>query len=109
MTSRPRDVDAGDLAEHDVDVLRARQNAADRRGDVGGRKSGGRDLIEQRLEQVIVVLVDDRDVERRSGKRLCGGQSAESGSDDDDAGIGHGCGILHMESAGLICMRCDIV
>jgi hypothetical protein len=42
----------------------ARQDAADRRGDIGGRQPGGRDLIEQRLEQVIVVLVDDGDVER---------------------------------------------
>ena len=43
------------------------------------------DLIEQRLEQVIVVLVDYRDVERLATQCFCGGEAAESGSDDDDA------------------------
>ena len=85
-----RDVDAGDLAEHDIHVPRARQDAADRRGDLGRREPGGRDLIEQRLEQVIIVLVDDGDVERAAGERLGGGQAAEAGSDDDDAGVHRG-------------------
>ena len=66
----PRRVDARHLAEHDIDVPRARQDAADRRGDVGRREPGGRHLIEQRLEQVIVVLVDDGDVERLPASAL---------------------------------------
>ena len=86
----PLGVDSRDLAKDHVDVLLARQNAADRRGDVGGRKPRGRDLIEQRLEQVIVVLVDDGDVEWLSGQHFRGGEPAEAGSDDDDAGVGHG-------------------
>ena len=38
---------------------------ADRGCDVGRRKSRGRDLVEQRLEQVVVLTVDDDDVDRR--------------------------------------------
>ena len=80
----PRRVDAGHLAEHHIDVLRARQNAADRRGDIGRRKAGGRHLVEQRLEQVIIVPVDHRDVEGAAGERFRGGQPAKPGTDDDD-------------------------
>jgi hypothetical protein len=81
----PRGVDAGHLTQHHVDVLLAAQNAADRRGDFGRRKSGGCDLIEQRLEQVIVVLVDHRDVEWLAVQCFRRGETTESGSDDDDA------------------------
>ena len=86
----PFRVDSRDLAKDDVDVLLARENTADRRRDVGGRKPRGRDLIEQRLEQMIVVLIDDGDVEWLSGQHFRGGEPAEAGSDDDDAGVGHG-------------------
>ena len=86
----PLRVDGRHVAENDVDVGLARENAADRRGDVGGRKPRGRDLIEQRLEQMIVVLVDDGDVEWLSGQCFRSGEAAEAGSDDDDAGVGHG-------------------
>ena len=58
-----RDVDAGHLAEKHLDVLLARQHAADRLGDIGRRQRRGRHLIEQRHEQVVVVAVDDRDVD----------------------------------------------
>ena len=44
-----------------------------------GEKSGGRHLIEQRLEQMIIVPVDQGDVERRAGQRLGGGEAAEAG------------------------------
>ncbi len=78
-------VDAGHLGELNAAIPVAAQNAADRRGDVGGRKAGRRHLVEERLEEMIVVAVDDRDAERRAGKRLGGGDAAESRADDDDA------------------------
>ncbi len=41
------------------------EQQAHRRGDRGRRQAGGRHLVEQRLEQVVVGLVDDGDVDRR--------------------------------------------
>jgi len=86
----PFRVDSRDLAKDDVDVLLARENTADGRCDVGWRKPCGRHLIEQRLKQMIVVLIDDGDVEWLSGQHFRCGQSAKAGSDDDDARVGHG-------------------
>ena len=37
------------------------EHPADRRGDVGRAERGGRHLVEQRLEEVMVRAVDDRD------------------------------------------------
>ena len=52
---------AHDLTEQHADIRLQSKQAADRRRDVGGREnSGGRDLIKQRLEQVIVAAVDER-------------------------------------------------
>ena len=54
-----------------------------------GGKPGRRDLVEQRLKQVIVVPVDDRDVGVDARERLRGKQAAEAGADDDDARTSH--------------------
>jgi hypothetical protein len=35
------------------------------------RQDAGCDLIQKRLEQVVIGAVDQRDVDRRSGQRLC--------------------------------------
>ena len=80
-----RGVDRGRLGEPDAEVALLSQNPADRRRDVAGREPGGRDLIEQRLEDVMVVPVDERDVDRRLRERLGGAQAAEPAADDDDA------------------------
>jgi hypothetical protein len=40
------------------------ENAADRRGDVGGRQDRGRHLVQKRLEQVVVAPVDDGHIGR---------------------------------------------
>src|SRR5215216_4996029 len=61
----PRSIDARDLRQDDLRVFLPTKYAANRRGDIRGRQAGGRNLIEQRLEQVIIVAVDDGDVERR--------------------------------------------
>ena len=52
-----------DLVEQHADVARFGEDRADRRGDVGRRQGGGRDLVEQGLEQVMVAPVDQRDVD----------------------------------------------
>ena len=56
----------------------------------GRRQAGGRDLVEQRLEQMVVAAVDDGDVGGGAGQRLGGAQAAEARADDDDARPGHG-------------------
>jgi len=49
-----RDINGGNLCENDLDVVLTAQNTADRRGNVGVATMLRCDLIQQRLEQVIV-------------------------------------------------------
>ena len=98
-------VDAAHVAEDDIDVPVARDHAPDGLGDVGGGKGGGRDLIEERHEEMIVAPVDDRHLDRRPAETLGTGEAAEAGPDDDDMGLrrrGHGgpplCSRLYADS-----------
>ena len=72
------DVDAAHTGEQHVAVRLAPHRRADRRADVGRRKRGGRDLVEERLKDVVVPPVDDRHRDRRPGERLRGGEAAEA-------------------------------
>ena len=56
-----RRIDAADIGEQRRDFVTVAQQIADRPGDLGCRKRGGRDLIEQRLEQMMVAAIDQRD------------------------------------------------
>ena len=68
-------------------VLRWRlSDVAQRRGDLAGREPAGGDLIEQRLEEVEVAPVDQRDLHRRAAQRLRRVEPAETAADDDDPG-----------------------
>src|SRR5919206_568525 len=80
----PRLVDAGDAAELDARVRLSGQDGADRPGDVGRREGGGRYLVEQGLEQVVVAPVDQDDVDRGAGERPGAGEAAEASPEDDD-------------------------
>jgi hypothetical protein len=62
-------------------TLQSKQ-AADRRRDIGGRQSGGRDLIKQRLEQVIVVAVNKRHSTSRAGESPGRSDAAEATPDN---------------------------
>ncbi len=64
------------------------QNVANRRGDVGRRKARGRDLVEQRLKQMMIVAVDQRDLERLTGEARGDRQSAEAAADNDHPRLG---------------------
>jgi hypothetical protein len=63
------------------------QHAADRRGDVARGERRGRDLVQQRLEEVVVVPVDQGDVDRRAIERARRAQAPEPAADDDDARV----------------------
>jgi hypothetical protein len=58
---------------------------ADRPGDLAGCERGGRDLVEQRLEQMMIAAVDQRDLDGSARKPVGRFQPAEAGADDDDA------------------------
>ena len=62
-----------------------RRIGADGIGDLGRRERPDGDLIEERLEQVVVVLVEEQHVDRCRLQRARRAQSAESGADDHDA------------------------
>ena len=53
-----------------------------------------RHLVEQRLEEVVVGAVDDRDPDRLAAERPGGEEAAEAAADDHDvvAGVGAGAG-----------------
>ena len=80
---------ATDIAEQHFDVALTAQDPADRRRDVAGRQRRRRHLIQQRLEDVMVAAIDERDPHRRPPQRARGVQAAEAAADDDDARIGH--------------------
>ena len=63
------DVDALDGRHPDGDVLLTPEQLSDRRRDVRGGQRRGSDLIEQRLEQVVVGAVDQRDADVGSPQR----------------------------------------
>ena len=78
-------IDAGHRGEQGRDLGTPAQQIADRPGDLRGRKCRGRDLIQQRLEQMMVAPVDQRDRDRRAGKPIHRLQPAKTGADDHDA------------------------
>jgi hypothetical protein len=81
------------LAEQDLGVALRAQHLADRRCDVGRAERSGRDLVEQRLEQVVVAAIDDQHVDRRATQRPRRFETAEAGADDHDARSG----CVHLE------------
>src|SRR5439155_16397031 len=77
-----RRVDCADLAQNDVDVCEPSQNATNGARNVGRRQCGGRDLIKERHEQMVVLTVDDRDLGLRATQLPGTGKAAEPCPDD---------------------------
>ena len=61
-----------------VALCSRRTMRADGLRDLRRREPGHGDLVEQRLERVMVRAVDERDPHRRALERLRGGQAAEA-------------------------------
>jgi hypothetical protein len=82
-----REIDVLDGPEVDLDVRGALELRPDRHCDVGGVEPRGRDLVQQRLEQVVIAAIDDGHVDVAvPGERLRGFQPRESAADDHDVG-----------------------
>src|SRR5204863_3735539 len=82
-----RGVDAGDLGLQHREVAALHlpaQRVADRRADGRRAEARSRHLVQQRLEQVVVGAVDQRDLDVGPGQRAHGLQAAETAADDDD-------------------------
>ena len=78
-------IEASHLGQDHVDVFAPAQNVAQHGRDRSRRQDAGGHLVEQRLEQVVIAPVDERDVEVGRGEQAGGGQAAEAAADDDDA------------------------
>jgi hypothetical protein len=77
-----RDVDPGHPRHDHAHVLLMPHDGADRPSHIRGRQRRGCDLIEKRLEAMVVVGVDQRHVDVDLGKRLARFEAAETGADD---------------------------
>ena len=76
--------DPARLRQQHVHVAVALHDAADGRGDVGRGQPGGGDLVEQRLEDVMIPPIQQRHAHRCAAERPRRVQSAEPAADDDD-------------------------
>jgi hypothetical protein len=56
----------------------------DRPGNLRRRQRSRGHLVEQRLEQVMIALIDERDANRRTGQAVYDLKAAEAGAHDDD-------------------------
>ena len=81
-------VDRLDVGEHDLRVFAFAQHRAHRRGDIGRGKRSGRDLVKERLKQMIIRSVDHRDSHIFAGELLCRLEPAESRAENDDVWLG---------------------
>ena len=103
-------VHAGHCRHQHVGTLRRGNDATQRRGDIRWRKRRRRDLVQQRLEQVMVVGLDDREIDiapmLESQRRL---QAAEPSADHHHPAAGRrdavsrppGCGGCALPSRPL--------
>src|SRR6185295_3834777 len=78
-------VHGGYLAEDDRRIPLPAENAADRSTDLARRKHGGRHLIEQWLEQMVVAAVNQNHFNRSPAKSLGGGQTTKAAPNDYNA------------------------
>jgi hypothetical protein len=76
------DVNIDDFAEYNARVTLLAKDVADRRCDVALGEDPGRDLVEKRLEQVMIRAVDDCKFHIGAAQGLRGKEPSESAPDD---------------------------
>jgi hypothetical protein len=75
-------VEIDNFFKHHFNVGMASQYPTDWGRYFTGREAGGRDLVEQRLEGVVVFPVNDGDLNGKPGDPAGGGQAPETGAYD---------------------------
>ena len=83
-------IDRAYISQQHTDIFLMTQHPANRRRDVAWRQRCRRHLIQQRLEEMVVVAIDQRDANRRVPERARGVEAAEPAADDDDVRNSHG-------------------
>ena len=93
-----RHIDATDLGEQHFDILLTPQDPPDRRGNVSRRQRRGGDLIQQRLEDVVIPAVEEGDLHVDTLKCTRRVQPSEPAPDDHHV---HVTTILRADTVGL--------
>src|SRR5512146_1219198 len=73
------------FVQQHLDISVAPQDTPDRGRDVAGRKSRRRDLVQQRLEGVVILAIDQHHIDRLVPETPRGVQTPEAASDYDNA------------------------
>ena len=81
----PLEVDGRRFGEDHIRIFLVRDDRSNRICDVARIERRGGDLIEQRLEEMKIAAVDDRDVRRRFLQDFGGVEPAKAAAEDDDA------------------------
>ena len=82
----PVHVDALRFGENDLGIFLRADDVAQRLGDVRRRKRGRGHLVKQRLEEMMILPVEQRDADIGLAQRLGRLQPAKAAADDDDTG-----------------------
>ena len=91
----PGGVNMNGFAQENLRVFLFAQNLAKRAGDIRGGKRAGGDLVEQRLEEVVVAAIDQGDLDRGVFQGQGGAEATEAAAEDyDSERIGHSVGWL---------------
>ena len=77
-----RGINLSHLTQQHAGIFLPVQNVAQRGGDLTGRKCSGSHLIEQRLEEMKIPPVDQRQVHVRPLQRLCRIKAPETSADN---------------------------
>ncbi len=82
MNNAALKIESSYLGHQHLDVLVAPEYRANWGRDLARRKSGGRHLIKQRLEGVMILAIDQGDRRRLARQSLRRVQAAKTGSDN---------------------------
>ena len=100
----PVEIEADGLIHEDFDVLIFADDGADGLRDLGRREHGEGDLIEKRLEGVMILAIDEGNVDGKLCETHRGVDSGEASSDDHDA-LAYGVACRHVLWLLLTCVR----
>ncbi len=91
-------IDALDASEVNVDVRHVPELGADRNRDVRGVETRRRDLVQERLKQMMVPLVDKDDVDARRIRQLLRSVQASEAATDDHHNLFARCACRALKS-----------